>query len=190
VTLHEGAILLGDSETVDMLSATGGFGNIGNLLAEGGVAPRQIDMDVLQPETAALYWQRNARFDTVLDLSFSRHGIDALCRVLEDWVRHFFRADVLIQPVQKISDEKWVWHIGLDAESTALLNDLYEDVEITDARMSRLLSLFRLKFQKPELMRPDIANRPIYLALAMTADKKIRLKPQNLLVNLPLANPV
>ncbi len=190
VTLHEGAILLGDSETVDMLSATGGLGNIGKLLAEGGVAPRQIEMDVLQPETATMYWQRNERFDTVLDLSFARHGIDALCRVLEDWVRHFLQVDVSIQPVQKISDEKWVWHIGLDAEATALLNDLYEDVEVSDDRMSRLLSLFRLEFQQPELMRPEIAGRPIYLALAMTADKKVRLKPQNLLVNLPLATPV
>lgn len=187
VTLLDGAILLGDCETVDMLSATGGLGNIGKLLAEGGVAPRQIEMDVLQPETAAMYWRRNERFDTVLDLSFARQGLDALCRVLEDWLRHFLDAEVSIQPVQKISDEKWVWHIGLDAEATALLNDLYEDTEVSEERMSRLLSLFRLEFKQPELMRPDIAGRPIYLALAMTADKKVRLKPQNLLVNLPLA---
>ncbi len=187
VTLHEGAILLGDCETIDMLSATGGLGNIGKLLAEGGVAPRQIEMDVLQPETAAIYWPRNERFDTVLDLSFPRQGLDALCRVLEDWVRHFHEAEVSIQPVQKIADEKWVWHIGLDAEATALLNDLYDDAEVSDDRMSRLLSLFRLEFKQPELMRPEIAGRPVYLGLAMTADNKVRLKPQNLLVNLPLA---
>jgi hypothetical protein len=49
------------------------------------------------------------------------------------------------------------------------------------------LSLFRLEFEDPGLMRPDIAGRPVYLALAMTAERKVRLKPQNLLVNLPLA---
>jgi hypothetical protein len=36
-------------------------------------------------------------------------------------------------------------------------------------------------------MRAEIAGRPVYLALSMSPDKKVRLKPQNLLVNLPLA---
>jgi hypothetical protein len=36
-------------------------------------------------------------------------------------------------------------------------------------------------------MRSDIAGRPVYLALAMSEKKVLRLKPQNLLVNLPLA---
>jgi hypothetical protein len=35
----------------------------------------------------------------------------------------------------------------------------------------------------------DIAGRPIYLGMAMTTDNVLRLKPQNLLVNLPLAEP-
>ena len=38
-------------------------------------------------------------------------------------------------------------------------------------------------------MRPDIAGRPVYLGLAMSEDETLRLKPQNLLVNLPLAAP-
>jgi hypothetical protein len=36
-------------------------------------------------------------------------------------------------------------------------------------------------------MRADIAGRPVYLGLGMDGEKRIRLKPQNLLVNLPLA---
>jgi hypothetical protein len=36
-------------------------------------------------------------------------------------------------------------------------------------------------------MIADIAGRPVYLALAMTEDGRLKLKPQNLLVNLPLA---
>ncbi len=43
-TLLDGAILLGDKETVDMLGARnekdGGFGTMGKLLVEGGVKPR------------------------------------------------------------------------------------------------------------------------------------------------------
>ena len=35
-------------------------------------------------------------------------------------------------------------------------------------------------------MRRDIAGRPVYLALAADADDAVRMKPQNLLLNLPL----
>lgn len=192
VTLLDGAILLGDKETVDMLGARnrkdGGFGAMGELLVEGGVQPRRVELDVLLEKTAAeRYWPNNEKFDTVLDLTFARPGLDAFCRVLEGWIRHFLEADVAIQPVQKISDERWAWHVGLDAEATALLNDLYESVEIEDRRMERLLSLFRLEFKDPSLVRADIVGRPVYLALCMNEDKCLRVKPQNLLVNLPLA---
>jgi hypothetical protein len=36
-------------------------------------------------------------------------------------------------------------------------------------------------------MRPAIAGRPVWLAMAMDADGRLKLKPQNLLLNLPLA---
>ncbi len=52
--------------------------------------------------------------------------------------------------------------------------------------MARLLSLFRLEFRDSAAMRLDVAGRPIYLGMAMTGDGVLRLKPQNLLVNLPL----
>ncbi|HEX9703420.1 MAG TPA: DUF6352 family protein [Rhodospirillales bacterium] len=186
-TVEEGAILLGDSETIGMLAATGGMGSLGKLVVESGVKARRVELDVLQPATAHVYWARNERFDTVLDLSFTRPGLDALCRVLEAWVRHFLGVGVKVQPVQKITDERWVWHVGLDREATALLNDLYNQVEVSDERMERLLSLFRLDFQDPDAMRADLKGRAIYMALCMGADKKVRVKPQNLLVNLPLA---
>ena len=34
---------------------------------------------------------------------------------------------------------------------------------------------------------PQIAGRPVYLGAAMTEDGVVRVKPQNLLFNLPLA---
>ena len=55
--------------------------------------------------------------------------------------------------------------------------------------MGRLLCLFRLDFANPADMRPAIAGRPVYLAMAMNADGLLKLKPQNLLLNLPLARP-
>jgi hypothetical protein len=38
-------------------------------------------------------------------------------------------------------------------------------------------------------MRPALAGRPVYLAMAMNADHVLKLKPQNLLLNLPLSRP-
>lgn len=186
-TAGENGILLGDTETIEMLAATGGMGSLGQLASDSGIKPKQVDLDVLQPETADIYWDRNERFDTVLDLTFTRPGLDALSRVLEAWIAHFLDAKVTIQPVQRIDDERWVWHVGLDSESSQLLNDLYQEKDVSEERMSRVLSLFRLEFEDAALMRSDIAGRPVYMALSMTADKKVRLKPQNLLVNLPLA---
>ena len=45
----------------------------------------------------------------------------ALARVLERWIAHFLDVEVNIEPQREINDARWVWHVGLDAEATALL---------------------------------------------------------------------
>ena len=107
--------------------------------------------------------------------------------MLEAWIGHFLDIGVNIQPVQTIRDERWVWHVGLDVEGSAILNDLYHDEEVDEERLRRILALFRLEFKDTSVMLPAISGRPLYLAMAMTEDNILRLKPQNLLVNLPLA---
>ncbi len=141
---------------------------------------------MLSDSNGLIYWDRSDRFDTVLDVSFTRPGLDAFCRVLEGWIEHMIGATVRIQPVQKITDERWVWHVGLDVESTAILNDLYNDEAVDEARQARLVSLFRLEFAEPSLMLQHIAGRPVYLGMAITQQNVLRIKPQNLLFNLPL----
>ncbi|MGQ0676401.1 MAG: DUF6352 family protein [Rhodospirillales bacterium] len=187
VTLSDGAILAADRETVEMYAASGGFGGLGRLVAGAQTKLRSVEIDVLNEENHRAYFGRDERHDTVLDLTFARPGLDAFCRVLERWVAHLLGVGVSIQPVQRIDDQRWAWHTGLDAVASELLNDLYNGVEVDEARMERLLSLFRLDFAEPSVMRQDIAGRPVYLAMAMTEGKTLRLKPQNLLVNLPLA---
>jgi len=187
VTIDDGIIMAADAETVEMHATSGGFGDLGRLIAEAQTPMRTVELDVLSEANAGLYWGRDQAHDTVLDLSFASAGLDALSRLLESWIRHFLDVEVSIQPVQQIADEKWVWHIGLDAEGSALLNDLYNGAEVGETRLARLLSLFRLEFAQPSVMPAAIAGRPVYLALAMTEAGTLRVKPQNLLVNLPLA---
>jgi hypothetical protein len=156
------------------------------LVAEGGTPLRRIDLDILSDENADQYWRRSDRHDMVLDISFTRPGLDALCRVLEAWVAHMLNVRVSVQPVQKIADERWAWHVGLDAESTAILNDLYNGAEVDEDRIARILSLFRLEFLDQTAVLPDLQGRPVYMAVSMTETKRVRIKPQNLLTNLPL----
>jgi len=185
--LDDGAVMAADEIAVETLATTGGFGSLGELLAQNRTPVRAVDLDVLTSENAAEYWTRDERFDVSLSLNRGQPGLDALCRVLERWVAHFLAVDVRIKPEREIDDRRWVWHVGLDAEASALLNDLYNRQDVDDARMARLLCLFRLEFANPANMRPAIAGRPVYLAMAMDAESRLRLKPQNLLLNLPLA---
>lgn len=186
VTITGEAILMADEETVEMRAVGGDTG--GEELIEVS-APRLIELDVLQPDAAELYWSRSDAFDTVLNASLVSFGQDAIARVLEAWIRHFLDVPVAIQPVASIRDERWRWHIGLDVEATAILNDLYEGRPVPDDRLYRLLALFRLEFRGPAAVLPEMAGRPVYLGMAMTESGRLRLKPQNLLVNLPVAAP-
>ncbi len=187
VTIKDGAVMLADEEIVEMYAATGGMGALGRLIVESNTAVRSVDLDVLTDKTAGEYWGRDDRYDTVLELTFGRHGLDALSRVLEAWVRHFLGVEVNIQPVSQIQDERWSWHVGLDAEASAIMNDLYNGKEVDEERLKRVISLFRLEFRDPSVMKEAIQGRPVYLGLAHDKNQRLRLKPQNLLVNLPLA---
>lgn len=185
----EGAVMAADLDTVELLASTGGFGSLGELLQQNRTPLRTIDLDTLDTANAAAYWDRDERRDLAISLNRGRPALDALCRVLEKWIAHMQGVAVTIRPQSEIDDKRWVWHVGLDAEASALMNDLYNRVDIDDARMGRLLCLFELRFENPGDMRPAIAGRPVYLAMAMDADGRLKLKPQNLLLNLPLARP-
>ncbi len=187
VTLMEGATMMADEETVAMHVETGGLGDLGRLLATSDTPSRSVELDVLGTDNGALYWNRSEQHDTVIDMTFTRPGLDALCRVLETWVGHFLNVLVRIQPVPHIRDPEWTWHVGLDAEASGLLNDLYAGNELEEDRLRRLLTLFRLEFDDPAEMRGDIRGKPVYLGMAMDGANVVRLKPQNLLINLPLA---
>ena len=187
LNLQESTILLADLETVEMHAAGNAYGSIGRLIVEAQTSLKSIELDVLDRDNAALYWQRESRYDTVISINYGRAALEAFCRVIEAWVAHFHGIEVKVRPLSRIDEPRWPWHIGLDAESTGILNDLYEGAEIDHGRMRRLLSLFRMDFANASDMRPDIAGRPVYMALSANAEDVVRMKPQNLLVNLPLA---
>ena len=209
ITIESGRVLAGDSETLDALQATGGLGEMGRLLMEGGASLKAVGVKVLHPDNAERYFvQREGlgRYAFLLDMTHELHnelphglvlsmvnarsGLKALSVVLARWVQHFLGVTVQIEPVQKINDPAWRWHVGLDATATALLNGLYQGHALDAPRQQQLISLFKLRFDHPQDMRADVQGKPVYLGLAMTEQGLLKLKPQNLLLNLPLADAV
>ncbi len=60
--------------------------------------------------------------------------------------------------MSQIESEEWVWHVGLDAEASGILNDLYLGKEVSGERWQRLLCLFRLDFLNAQDMLAEIAG--------------------------------
>jgi hypothetical protein len=185
----DGALMAADEATVELYAEGAAFGSLGELLARNQTPLRTIDLDVLDRERAASYWERDERHDFSVSLNRGSAVLDALMRVLEAWIAHFLGVRVTIRAEREIDDAQWRWHVGLDAEASGILNDLYNREPVDEARLRRLLCLFRLDFVDPNDMRSAIAGRPVWLAMAMDARDRLVLKPQNLLLNLPLARP-
>lgn len=184
-TIQDGLVLLADLETVEMHASGHRYGSIGRLIIEAQGELATANLDVLDRNNAALYWERESRHDTVISLTYGRPALDALCRVIEAWVFHFLKTEVRVTPIRKIDEERWAWHIGLDAESSELLNELWGGGEIEQGRMRNILALFALEFADARAMRAEIRGRTVYLALA-AEDGVVKMKPQNLLLNLPV----
>jgi Family of unknown function (DUF6352) len=185
-TLRDGHLLLADSETVEMHAAGTRFGSVGRLIVEAQGALGTVELDVLDRANAALYWERESRHDTVISITYGRPALDALCRVIEAWVAHFLEVRVSVRAIRRIDEPHWAWHVGLDAESSGVLNELWSGREVDAGRMRRVLALLALQFDDPAAMRPDIAGRVVYLGLSADENEFVRMKPQNLLLNLPL----
>jgi hypothetical protein len=184
----DGAVMLADLETVEMHASGGSLGSLGRLIVESQAPLARVDLDVLDAENAHIYWMRDQRHDLVISMNFGRAANQAFCRVIEKWILHFFGVAVSVRPLRAIEDRAWAWHIGLDSESTAMLNALWGGEEIEPGTLRRMLALFRLDFEDPATMRADLAGKPVYMALSMDENGVVRMKPQNLLLNLPLAS--
>jgi len=190
VSIDRGAVMLADQVTVQTHAASGGLGEVGRFLRELQAPLKSAELEVLDEANHLEYFGRDERHDLVLDLSPGRAGAAAFARVLERWIAHFHGAQVRIESIREIPDEEWVWHVGLDADATAMLNDIYNGAEIDEATMKRVIGLFRMEFVDVAAMRPELRGAPVFLGLAMTTDGTLRMKPQNLLMNLPLASPI
>lgn len=185
--LEDGIVMGADDEVVTRNAQAGETGNIMDLLKGNSMTMRSIDLDVLHEENADLYWTRDEDHDFAVQLNFGQEPINHFCRVLEKWISHFLGVQVRITPMQQISDPKWSWHIGLDAAATQILNKLYQKEVVEQDELAKMICLFRLDFIDETAVMQAQLGKPVYLGMAMSDEKQLKLKPQNILFNLPLA---
>lgn len=181
VTLHEGSLLAGDEETIG--DHTGH--QISPLVSMMGL-PAEAEIDVMTDENAAGYFARSDQFDMALDLSGGQRGHAAFGAVIQAFVRHMLGVEVTVEPITEARDVRLAWYVGLDQEGTKIGDMLWSGEELDEATARRIAALYRLSFADPNVMTEKVAGEPVYLILAMSTDKRLRVKPQNLVTGLPV----
>jgi hypothetical protein len=181
VTTHEGTLLAADEETVGGVATQ----PVSPLVSMLGL-PAQAEIDVINDENAVSYWHRSDAYDMALDLTAGREGLAALARAMRRWIAHLLAVNVEIEPVTELREVNWRWYVGLDTDGTKIGDRLWNGDEVDEQTMRRVVGLFRLTFPEPAAVIERVRGEPVYLILAMTPELNIRMKPQNLLVGLPL----
>jgi hypothetical protein len=181
LTVHEGALLAADEERV----AGSNPAPLSPLVAMLGLE-KSAAVDVLGEHNAPDYFARSDAYDMALDVTAGGRGLAALAEVIVRWVSHLLAIEVAVAPLTALRDAKLSWYVGLDAEGTRVGDRLWCGEPLDDDARGQVVGLFRLEFRDRAVASDALAGEPVYLILAMTPEKSLRMKPQNLLTGLPV----
>lgn len=181
VTLHEGSLLAADEEIIGGINPA----PQSPLVSMLGI-PADAHIHVLKEDNASSYWERSDQFDMAIDLTAGKTGLVALAEVMQRWIKHVLGVEVTIEPLTELREVNLAWYVGLDADATKIGDMMWNGEAIDEATMSRVVGLFALTFRDPSIVIERVKGEPVYLILAMTPEKIIRLKPQNLATGLPI----
>jgi hypothetical protein len=182
LSMQDGVMLLADEEVVDGNAATD---RASPLVAIFGDAHTK-SLDVLSAATAPLYAGRSDAFDMVFDFRPNEPGRGAFARVIERFVGHLTGARIAVEPVEQFASDSWSWFIGLDQEATQIANALWRGQEPEQDGLERIVALFEARILDADAAIDRVGDKPFPLVLAMSANRIVRVKPQNLLGGLPL----
>jgi len=181
MTQHEGSLIAGDEETI---AGTAGK-PVSPLVSMLGI-PAEAEVDILNDDNAAHYFEHSDRFHVALDLTGGRRGHEALATAMARWVRHLLAIDVDIEPFTEVRDANFTWYVGLDAEGTKIGDALWNGEDMDETQRASVVGLYRLRFRDPSVALDEHRSEPVFLILAMGVDKVLRFKPQNLITGLPI----
>jgi hypothetical protein len=186
-TVHDGTLLLADAEVIEAQQHAQHDMHSSPLVAM--LQPKAFgEMDVMDDENAWTYWSRSDAHAMVMNAGGNPKARAGLCRVIERWVVHLLGVAVKVKTVASIEDRDWRWFVGLDSDGTRIGNTLWNGAALDANAAERIVALMRLTIEDARLVDERVGTRPVYLILAMGADRVVRLKPQNLVVGLPLVS--
>jgi hypothetical protein len=187
-TFHDGTLLLGDAEVVEVQQAQAQSSHQTPLTALIDDVPQFGNLEVMNDDNGWTYWSRSDAHTMVMNIGANAKAREGLARVIERWIGHLLGLTVTVEPLAKVEDSDWRWFVGLDSEGTKIGNALWSGK--SPERSESIVTLMRMTFADETAVKPDLRGRPIYLIGAMDRDQIWRLKPQNLVAGLPLIEQV
>lgn len=181
-TVQDGSLLLADAELVEAEERRAGHSP---LLAMLGREPA-AELDVMDDANAWTYWSRSDAFTMAMNVGANPKARDGFARAIETWISHLLDLPVRVEAISGIQDDDWRWFVGLDAEGTRLGNAVWQGDGLSDEERSRIAALFRMVVADRARLDDRVGDRPIYLFMGMTPDRRVTMKPQNLVIGLPL----
>jgi uncharacterized protein DUF6352 len=181
MTLHEGSLIAADEETISGTSGT----PASPLVSMLGL-PKEADIDIMSEDNAAHYFEHSDLFHVALDLTAGRRGLVALAEAMRRWIAHVLNVEVVIEPLTELREARFTWYVGLDSDGSKTGDRLWNGDELDEASAARVVGLFSLTFRDPDVALEKVKGDPVYLILAMTPEKLLRFKPQNLVTGLPV----
>jgi hypothetical protein len=176
-SIRDGALVLADAEVVAALEAEAHANPLSAMFGTAGEAA----VEVMTGENAWTYWSRSDAHSLALPFGVEPRARAGLAAAIAAWLRHLLALEVLVEPLATAEEPDLRWYVGLDAEGTAVGDALWRGEAVGD----RLVGLFRLS-APPGIFEARMEGHPVYLLMGMTPDRIVRLKPQNLVMGLPL----
>ena len=183
----DGRLMLADEEIVEMHARAGSETGLGQLLAETGTPLKSVALDVLDEDNKAhllgALGPLRHRHRFPLRAAGARR-LRARRRKLAQAPAEDSRRGSSRAPASRIPTGAGT--SASTARRTRILNALYEGKTLPLEDMARIVGLFRMRIRDERLVLERVRGKPVYLGLAMDAGKRVKMKPQNLLTNLPL----
>ncbi len=183
VTFHEGSVLLADQEAIESHEHDRDHSPLLNML--GG--PAVSELEVLTDENARSYAGRSDAHDLVFDLTHPEQGRQALAKAMAIWTTHLLGFSPVYETVERFANESFAWFLALDADGTAIGNKVWTGETLTESDSRRILALFAFTLPDHPRIAMEQRGKRGFAVLGSSADRLVRIKPQNLIAGLPLA---
>ena len=183
MTVHDGSLIAADEETIGGVNTA----PVSPLVSMLGI-PAEANIDVINDDNAETYWERSDRFDMAIDLTAGRDGprgarakrCGAGSRICSASTSPSSRSTELRERQSHlVCRARRRRHQDRRPCCGTARTSTRQPWRAWSACSS-------LTFRDPAIVLDKVRGEPVYLILAMTPDRLIRMKPQNLVTGLPI----